>query len=77
MIHNSYLLLNIYLRTRVNFCFTSCGLVTLTLLPQSFKNSHFPLINLLWFFHFAPCREQNEKIDNLDEVRGWEQNEKT
>ncbi|MFS7982449.1 hypothetical protein Hanom_Chr10g00963051 [Helianthus anomalus] len=28
----------------VNFRFAPCGLVTLTVLPQTFKNSHFPPI---------------------------------
>ncbi|MFS7958217.1 hypothetical protein Hanom_Chr07g00675631 [Helianthus anomalus] len=30
-----------YVQTRVNFRFAPCGLVTLTVLLQTFKNSHF------------------------------------
>ncbi|MFS7925605.1 hypothetical protein Hanom_Chr04g00287011 [Helianthus anomalus] len=51
------------IRRRVNFRFAPYGLVTLTVLPQTFKNSHFPPIN--------------GKTDNLDGVRGREQNGKT
>ncbi|MFS7918220.1 hypothetical protein Hanom_Chr03g00198251 [Helianthus anomalus] len=30
-----------YKKNRVNFRFAPCGLITLTVLPQTFKNSHF------------------------------------
>ncbi|MFS7902624.1 hypothetical protein Hanom_Chr01g00013441 [Helianthus anomalus] len=62
---------------RVNFRFAPYGLVTLTVLPQTFKNSHFTPIVCYSFIHFAPCGEQNGKTENLDGVRGGEQNGKT
>ncbi|MFS7930960.1 hypothetical protein Hanom_Chr04g00350411 [Helianthus anomalus] len=46
------LILNRIKFKRVNFRFAPCGLVTLMVLPQTFKNSHFPpIVN----FRFAPC----------------------
>ncbi|MFS7979129.1 hypothetical protein Hanom_Chr10g00923771 [Helianthus anomalus] len=37
----------------VNFRFAPCGLVVLTVLPQSFKNGHFPPIVYYVFFPFC------------------------
>ncbi|MFS7916059.1 putative rasGAP protein [Helianthus anomalus] len=62
---------------RVNFRFALCGLVTLTVLPQTFKNSHFPPIVYYDFSILLLAGSKMKKTDNLDGVRGGEQNGKT
>ncbi|MFS7960552.1 hypothetical protein Hanom_Chr08g00704411 [Helianthus anomalus] len=46
---------------RVNFRFAPCGLVTLTILPQTFKNSHFRPIVCYGFSILLPTGSKMEK----------------
>ncbi|MFS7951453.1 hypothetical protein Hanom_Chr07g00595331 [Helianthus anomalus] len=46
---------------RVNFRFAPFGLITLTILPQTFKNSHFPPIFCYGFSILLPAGSKMEK----------------
>ncbi|MFS7914990.1 hypothetical protein Hanom_Chr02g00160011 [Helianthus anomalus] len=46
---------------RVNFRFAPCGLVTLTVLTQTFKNGHFPPIVCYGFPILLPAGSKMEK----------------
>ncbi|MFS7982494.1 hypothetical protein Hanom_Chr10g00963601 [Helianthus anomalus] len=62
------------IEVRVNFRFAPCGLVTLTVLPQTFKNNHFPPIVCYGFSILLPASNSIQIVcfsilTNLSELR--------
>ncbi|MFS8020502.1 hypothetical protein Hanom_Chr16g01416331 [Helianthus anomalus] len=53
---------------RVNFRFAPCGLVTLTVLPQTFKNSHFTPRYFGFVASLLPAGSKTEKQTNWMEL---------